>query len=153
MNAVIIVGYFFLGPRPSAPQILSLQFQGIVLTWRGWSIKIIHKNVAIFKNTTYIINRRMFRVLFVQGTFSIAAICQLRISIVTSENTTNIKVCVLRGLSGDLTKVWNWDILRVCAIEKLHNAIGGNLETNFIKRHWIELRHVAGFLSHNSTGK
>ena len=78
---VFSLGYLFFsafGPRtlmsatgPTASQIKLLQFQGI-----GWYnrdevlIKILHKNVVIFKNTTYIINRRIFRVLFVQGILS-----------------------------------------------------------------------------------
>ena len=41
------------------------------LVWPGRSIKIIRKKLFIFKNTTYIINRRIFRALLVQGTFSL----------------------------------------------------------------------------------
>ena len=40
------------------------------MVWPGWSIKIIYKNVVNLKNTTCIINRRIFRILFVQDPFS-----------------------------------------------------------------------------------
>ena len=57
--------FVFLGP--SAPQILLLQFQGIGWYDRDEVLKFSTK--MYFKNTTYIISRRIFRVLFVQGTF------------------------------------------------------------------------------------
>ena len=40
------------------------------LVWFEWSIKIIHKHIVIFKNKTYILKRRIFSVLFVQGILS-----------------------------------------------------------------------------------
>ena len=66
--------------------------------------KILHKNVVIFKNTIYIINIRDFPVLFVQGTFSTKPVVNFGIDIVALITTTNIKVCVFRGLSRDLIK-------------------------------------------------
>ena len=47
------------------------------------------------------------------------AIVNPGISIVASINTTNVKVCMFRGLSHDIIKVGNWYILRTYAIEKL----------------------------------
>ena len=62
-------GYlFFSALGPSAPQILSLQFQGI--DWYDWDEVLKFSTKVYFKNTTYIINRRIFPILFVQGTFS-----------------------------------------------------------------------------------
>ena len=129
-----VVGICFFWPsalgliyRPSAPQpfgllnfIVTVSRNGLV--WPGWSIKILHKNIVIFKNTTHIINRRIFRVLFVQGTFSTKPFVNSGSGIVASINTTNIKVCMFRGLLRDLIKISNWDILRACAIEKLHKC-------------------------------
>ena len=111
----------YVCPRPSIPQIYRYSFKNR-LVWLGWSIKILHKNVVIFKNTTYVINRKIFRVLFVQGTFSAKPFVNSGIGIVASINTTNTKVCMFRGLSRDLIKVWNWDILRACATENLHKC-------------------------------
>ena len=123
--------YVFLGPWPSAPcvglrPLGPLNFIVTVsrnrLVWPGWSIKILQENVVIFKNTTQIINRRIFRVLFIQGTFSTKPFVNSGSGIVASINTTNIKVCMFRGLLRDLIKISNWDILRACAIEKLHKC-------------------------------
>ena len=100
------LGIFFsrpsaLGPmcRPLAPRPLGpLNFIVTVfrnrLVWLGWGIKILHKNVVIFKNTTHIINRRIFRALFVQGTFFTEPFVISSSGIMASINTTNIKVCM-----------------------------------------------------------
>ena len=96
-----LLGFLFssaLGP-------LNIIFSRSRLVWPGWSIEILHKNVVIFKNTTQIINRRIFRVLFVQGTFSNKPFINSGSGIVASINTTNIKVCSFRGLSRDFIKV------------------------------------------------
>ena len=76
-------GYLFflaLGPRShmsalglqplgaSTPQILSLQFQGI--GWYDWDEVLKFSTKMYLKNTTYIINRRIFPIFFVRGTFS-----------------------------------------------------------------------------------
>ena len=63
---LVLLGICF--SRPSAPKILSLLFQGIGWCDRDEILKFSTK--VYFKNTTYIINRRIFWVLFVQGTFS-----------------------------------------------------------------------------------
>ena len=60
------MGIYF--SRPSAQKILSLQFQGIGWCDRNEVLKFSTK--MYFKNTTCIIDRRNFYVLFVQGTFS-----------------------------------------------------------------------------------
>ena len=123
--------FVFLVPQPSAPcvdprPLGPLNFIVTVfrnrLVWLGWGIKILHKNVVIFKNTTHIINRRIFRALFVQGTFFTEPFVIYSSGIMTSINTTNIKVCMFRGLSRDLIKVWNWGILRAWAIQKFHQC-------------------------------
>ena len=76
-------GIYFLGPQPHLrPSVLS-RINSVVtvlrnrLVWPGWSAKIIHKNIVIFKNTTYIINRRMFCLVCAGYIFHVA-ICQLR---------------------------------------------------------------------------
>ena len=48
--------------------------------------------------------RRIFQVLFVQGIFS-KPFVNFGVTIVGSINTTNIKVCVFRGLSRDHIKL------------------------------------------------
>ena len=65
---LVLLGICF--SRPSAPKILSLLFQG-----KGWCDRdeiLKFSTKVYFKNTTYIINRRIFLglILFVQGTFS-----------------------------------------------------------------------------------
>ena len=113
------VGFLFfsaLGPR--SPNFIVTVSRNRWI-WPEWSIKNLYKNVAIFKNTAHIINRRLFRVLFVRGTFSTLPFINSGIGIVASIKTTNIKVCMFRGLSRDFIKVWNWDIPRACATEKL----------------------------------
>ena len=68
-NFTLLSGYLFLSALgPSAPKILALQFQGIGWCDRDEVLKFSTK--MYFKNTTYIINRRIFCVLLVQGTFS-----------------------------------------------------------------------------------
>ena len=122
LYSILIYEYLFLsalGPRPLGPLKFIVTFSRNRLVWPGWSTKILHKNVVIFNNTTHI-NRRTFHVLFVQGTFSTKPFVNSHSGIVASINTTDIKVCRFRGLSRDLINVWNWDILRSCAIEKLH---------------------------------
>ena len=66
-------------------------------------MKIIHKKLFIFKNTTYIINRRIFRALLVQGTFFTYPFANSSIGRVAKAIT--IKVCMFRGLLHDLIKV------------------------------------------------
>ena len=61
--------FVFVGPP--VPKTLSLQFQGV--GWYDWDEVLNYpQNVLSSKNATYIINRTIFCVLFVQG------ICQLR---------------------------------------------------------------------------
>ena len=90
----------FLDPRPYGPINFVIAVLRNRLVWPGWSInpvdkrrcfnfdttshdvvstlrqrrvstgKIIHKDVVILKIITYTLNRRIFLVLFVQGTFS-----------------------------------------------------------------------------------
>ena len=110
--------FVFLGLRPLGPIAFIVTVSRNRLVWPEWSTKIIHKNAFIVKNTANI-NRRIFQVLFVQGIFS-KPFVNFGVTIVGSINTTNIKVCVFRGLSRDHIKLWNWDIIRACVIEKLH---------------------------------
>ena len=88
------------------------------------------------------------------------AICQLRHRGSVINNYKNIKVCVLRGLSHDFIKVWNWGFHTYAQLKNLvitwswmvTNFVSSNLEPKFKKRHWIEVRPGAGFLAHNSAG-
>ena len=133
LNISLTKGVFvLLGPWPSALYVGSqlsvpgflgpLNFIVIIsrnrLVWPEWSIKILHKN------TKHGINRIILRVLLVQGTFSTKPFVNSGSGLVAvaSITTTDIKVFMFRGLSHDLIKVWNWDILHTCTIEKLHKC-------------------------------
>ena len=59
-----------LAPRPLGPPNFIVAVSRIGWYDRDEVLKFSTKNVVIFKNTTYIINRGIFRVLLVQGIFS-----------------------------------------------------------------------------------
>ena len=146
-----------LGPLPLGLRNFIVTVSSNMLLRPGWSIKIIHKYVVIFKKINIHYQQKNC-VLFLQGIFSTKSFVNSSIETVASTNTTNIKVCVLRGLSRDCIKVWNWGIRHANAIETLTitwwymviNVISSNLEAKFIKRYWVELRIKAGFFSYHS---
>ena len=129
LNGVFV--FKALDPRPHMFALgRSLGAQNLIITvsrnrlvWSWWSIKILHKKCSYFKNTIHIINRRIFRVSFAQGTFSTLAFVSSGIDIVAqSINTTNTKVCMFRELSRDVITAWNWDILRASPKEELQKC-------------------------------
>lgn len=94
-------------------QILSLQFQGL-----GWYDRDEVLNFSTKMCLSSKIPHALSTEEFFESYISHLAICQFRHRHSVSINTTNIKVCMFKGLACDPIKVWNWDILGACAIEK-----------------------------------
>ena len=128
---------FFSALNPSAPRILSLQFQGTGWCDRDKVLKFSTK--MYFKNTAYIINRIIFCIFFFTGYIFNIAICQL------------YRNFMFRGLSCEFKKFEVWTFYTHAQWRNFINAINSNFEAKIIERFWIELTPRVGFLSHNYT--